>query len=608
MLAPDDRQLLLTHLQPPPGLRLRHAVGTTFTLDLDAALLAPLGAATRVLHEASQRHALAVLEALRRSVDRIDIFYQNGYLAAPSSHTRLSAFLEQALHPVRPPRAGHLFHPKLWVLEFDDPDTDAAPDYRLIVATRNLTSSVSWDVMVSLDGTSGSRPLARNRPLAALVRSLPGLAHQDLPAGRADRIASLAESLRRVEWTTPTGVDDIVFHAFGIAGESASPDFGGDRGLIVSPYLSAGGVERVAAGMSELHIVGRADQLALLSPAEIESVEATGIHVVRADAGLGDARDSTASEADDEVGAPAPAALLDSLHAKIIVAERGARAHFFTGSVNATDNAFTGNVEFLLEIVGHRREYGIDPILRTDDGMGAILEPFSRPDQEPQQDDPRDALLDAALLDLTALHLTCSLSGVAADLTAQISSAEQVSLPAGVEATVGIAGVPGRSVRLLSGARIEGEVAGLAIEDVTAWALLTVTDERRETRSCLVKMQLIGDLEDRLDAVMAAQIDSTDTFLALLRLLLADDDDPSLGELDAALGEVGTAVFGQGVGHGLFEGLVRGLAHRPEALGTVSDLLEQLERRGAHEVIPDGLRAVWPAFVEAASRLTGARA
>ena len=42
MLAPDDRRTLLEALRPPLGYRLDRAIGTTFSLDLRALLLAPL--------------------------------------------------------------------------------------------------------------------------------------------------------------------------------------------------------------------------------------------------------------------------------------------------------------------------------------------------------------------------------------------------------------------------------------------------------------------------------------------------------------------------------------------------------------------------------------
>ena len=45
MLAPDNRALLLDALRPPPGCSLDRAVATTFTLDLETALMVPLALA-----------------------------------------------------------------------------------------------------------------------------------------------------------------------------------------------------------------------------------------------------------------------------------------------------------------------------------------------------------------------------------------------------------------------------------------------------------------------------------------------------------------------------------------------------------------------------------
>jgi hypothetical protein len=46
VLAPDSRRTLLDQLRPPENYRLDAAVGTTFTLDLTAALVPPLAFAS----------------------------------------------------------------------------------------------------------------------------------------------------------------------------------------------------------------------------------------------------------------------------------------------------------------------------------------------------------------------------------------------------------------------------------------------------------------------------------------------------------------------------------------------------------------------------------
>lgn len=64
MLAPDTRTLLLD-VRPPVGMRVDHAVATTFTLDLHSALMVPLALAGFNL--SGMPDMVAVMEALRSS-------------------------------------------------------------------------------------------------------------------------------------------------------------------------------------------------------------------------------------------------------------------------------------------------------------------------------------------------------------------------------------------------------------------------------------------------------------------------------------------------------------------------------------------------------------
>ncbi len=63
MLAPDSRALLLDALRPPPGHSLDRAVATTYTLDLETALMVPLAFAGFRFDE--EQDPVEVMEALR---------------------------------------------------------------------------------------------------------------------------------------------------------------------------------------------------------------------------------------------------------------------------------------------------------------------------------------------------------------------------------------------------------------------------------------------------------------------------------------------------------------------------------------------------------------
>jgi hypothetical protein len=169
MLAPDDRALLLDALRPPAGMPLQRAVGTTFTLDLETALMVPLAFAGHGL--SGPPDPVAVMEAVRSTADVFDLFCQAGAVSAGRWPSDLVALLEPVIHEVRRPRPGHLFHPKVWVLHYGDGDT--AELYRALVLSRNLTADRSWDVIVRLDGAPSRLVNHDNHGLVRFLTALP---------------------------------------------------------------------------------------------------------------------------------------------------------------------------------------------------------------------------------------------------------------------------------------------------------------------------------------------------------------------------------------------------------------------------------------------------
>ncbi len=159
MLEPEGRHALLDALRPPPGFTLDRAVGTTFSLDLMALLTAPLAFALydRTLPdgEGMDLDPIALLEAVRRHADRIDIFCQAGQIAPMGDYRPIVAYLERSIHPVLPHQPTAIFHPKVWLIRYREADGDERR-YRLLCLSRNLTFDRSWDTVLALDGVVGA--------------------------------------------------------------------------------------------------------------------------------------------------------------------------------------------------------------------------------------------------------------------------------------------------------------------------------------------------------------------------------------------------------------------------------------------------------------------
>ncbi|NHB84270.1 hypothetical protein G7085_05615 [Tessaracoccus sp. HDW20] len=95
MLEPDNRSALTDLLKPPRGWRLARAVGTTYTLDLHAALRVPVSLAAHGVDD-----ELGVLGAIASAADRIDVFAQAGVMSFGHPRSDLVVFLEPMIHPV----------------------------------------------------------------------------------------------------------------------------------------------------------------------------------------------------------------------------------------------------------------------------------------------------------------------------------------------------------------------------------------------------------------------------------------------------------------------------------------------------------------------------
>jgi len=592
MLPPDGRAVLLDLLRPPPGAELVRGIATTFTLDLTSALTAPLAFAGHALSVG--KDPVAILHAVGIAADRLDIFCQAGQTIVPATASDLMAYLEPMVHAVKSPHSGGLFHPKIWLLEFAD---EVEHTFRLLVTSRNLTADQSWDVVVRLDGVAGSRPSASNRPLVDLVTSLPAWAIHPLPTDRLDRIHALAEAVRRVEWDPPEDVWELEFHALGVKGRRSSVDFAGTRHLVISPFITDEGLRGVApSGSSSLQVVSRVDDLEKLAPETLAGVTAAFI--------LDDAAALGGDEEDDgpEAESMTVRGVLAGLHAKTYVIEYDRAARVLVGSANATGAAFNGNIEFLLEMKGSKSKLGIDTFVGDSAAFRQILVPYQPEGGAVEtSDEEADRALDAALREVAVARFRCTVEAVGDQYDLHVSTVDPVVLSPSLDATVAIMTQLAHGQPLL--AVVAASYVGVELADVTPFLVVRLTDGRRETRSCVVQAELIGDPPGRRDAIMARQVDTPEKFLRFLALLL------SLGTADlAAL--MGGGGGGAGAGAwtsgpvGVFETLVRALGAKPSALDDLAPLVERLRSTNDGEhVLPDGFDELWTIVWDARNQL-----
>jgi hypothetical protein len=609
VLEPEGRQPLLDALKPPPGFVLDRAVGTSYSLDLLALLTAPLAFALfdRVSADGEQLDVdpIALLEAVRRHADQIDIFCQAGQVAPMKEHRPIVAYLERSVHGVVPPNPNAIFHPKVWLLRYRTGTGELS--YRFLCLSRNLTFDRSWDTLLRLDGEpTGTSPAAATAPIAEFIRALPGLSVNPLDEDRVASLGSLADELAGVSFALPDGLRSARFWPMGHDGVERWPLEGRiDRLLAISPFLTVPMVQQLSSRSRRNIIVSRPESLDLVGAnalgrySEVLTLSSTAF----ADPESVDGGDQPV----DEAVAESTATELQGLHAKCYVADAGGDARVWTGSANATDAAFNGNVEFLVELTGPKRWFGIDVTLGQQPGqpsLRSILEEYVPENAEPREltvGEDLDRQLDAYRRWVGSHRFAADVAPLGDDLfRVVLTGVDARTWDAQATASASLTCRPlttRADVSLdVAGDAMEATFPGLSFEALTSFFVFTARAERggehRELQF-VVNAELIGAPEDRRQRILASLLKNREELLRFLLMLLSGMGES--GQLaEAALGGGKWPWTWSSESTALFEPMVRALARDPGKIDEIGSIMEELAKTAdGRSILPDGWQEVW---------------
>jgi hypothetical protein len=612
MLAPKDRTLLLEALRPPPGFRLDAAVSTTYSLDLMALLVAPLAFTFFDWEDETgepTRDPNALLEAVRRYADRMDVFCQAGQIAVPSAYRLLFSYLESSVHAVRAPREGGVFHPKVWVIRYVA--QGEANRYRVLCASRNLTFDRCWDTLLVLDGAQTRKRSQKNEPLARFLMALPGMVVGGLSRRRKETVTALANEILQVEFELPEHIEEIAFWPLGIPAHHDIWPFpeNADRALVIAPFASNDVLQRLKV-VQDGTFISRIDTLGALSVDALQGYES---YV------LSDGADFDAEAEAETAALDASEDTFSGLHTKLFAFDSGGKGSVWTGSANATHAAFHRNVEFLVELRGESRHMGVEAILSPSQ-MGVsvlrdLLEPFT-----PVGEAEGDAVaqqLDRALWALKAFVVDLEL-GIQA-VPAGEGVFDLVLAPRGTpvlpDGDVALTCWP-LTLRQDSAAQAlrmpqdsELRFGGISFEGLTRFfgfeGRVTIKGQTARTRFVL-NLPADGFPDNRRQGLLRYMLKDRKQVLRYLLLLLADEGELAISEL------VGQGRQLAGAGNGaafhadipMLEALVRALESSPAKLDQVRQFVEELQStEEGHKLLPEGFDAIWSPVWEAREAL-----
>ena len=310
------------------------------------------------------------------------------------------------------------------------------------------------------------------------------------------------------------------------------------------------------------------------------------------------------------------------LHAKLFLFENGPDARLFTGSANATRAAFQQNVEVLVELVGKKRNCGIDALLGADDDprletLRSLLQEYRAPASLTAVDETQRALerradrltriLGAARLRATVRHtdeekrwditLSGKLPGIPAGAEvkvwpATLSAEEALEIAGPADPGGGPVGPPDLADAI-------GIFKGLSFAALTAFFAFEVAlrEGRHEVRKRFaVTTELVGAPEDRKARLLRSLLKDRRRVLQLLFLILIGEGADVSAFVEVARGgdtDRGR-FFGDWDPGTLLEALLRSLSQNPKRIDDAARLIADLRKTPeGQDLLPEGLKEIW---------------
>jgi hypothetical protein len=415
----------------------------------------------------------------------------------------------------------------------------------------------------------------------------------------------------RVQFELPAGFEHLAFHLLGLKNSSKLPVAGSiDRLLAVSPFVSE-------QCLRQLGQQGKGNIL-ISRPEELDQIPAATLNTFAQLYQISPA--ANPEDVDGADGTPTCAPLV-GLHGKLYVAEAGHVARIWTGSANATDAAFDRNVEFLVELVGNKQQFGIDTLLAfqsNEVSFRNLLEPFIAPSEPIVIDNAWEKLADLAKRQLLKFQLTAHVLPItdSDQYCLQLRLEGEQPLEFGLGISVRCCPMTRRDLATTLNAQTGSSVEfkPLTCQVLTSFFAFEVwADEGKQKLSAfLLNVPLAGLPANRRQQILRSLLQDKQQVLKLLLFLLTDgkaDGCDLLAAIGTAAAEAGQAGSSSASKSSpflfpLFEAMVRALDRNPTKLDHIARLVKDLRQSSPEEqLLPDNFDDIWQPIYTARQRL-----
>lgn len=606
MLNPNNDRLDYGQIiAPPAGYDLDFAVGTTYSLDLDALVGASL--ALSISEETDSElmnNPVCLLEALRSTGDKVALFCEGGQIHMPNRVTALYILLEKMVFSVRTAkRRGSsrfpTFHPKFWLIRYKNNNRELV--YRILVLSRNLTFDRSWDVTYYMDGHVTNDTTDKNEPICDFLRYL----ISQLPADENGRekargIRTLIRELPKVVFETGEKTFyDYEFIPNGVKNSMQGGFYSFDKTdlfqdtfheiLIISPFLTGdiiknfnernkGSLRRDARYM----LITREMSLGRLKPGDVSNFV---IYTMRDQVIDGE---TAISEGAQEIRK-------QDIHAKMYMVRKYSNTDLYLGSLNATHSGVHTSIEFMVRLRSKNRYLNMDKM--TADLFGSEKDGSDNPFQEVtlqndiiDEEDEKDKALDTVI---KSINRSNPYAVVKAEDEEHYSVSVSFDSCDTKDFRVLVRPLLSKRTEEFSEAII---FAGLTVTQLSEFYVVSVSDGERVLERVLI-IPTEGLPEDREKQVISSVVSNRDCFYRYIAFLLGDDAILSVLETNAAEGDPRNSMNRQAY-HipALYEKMLQTAAVNPEKFKGIEYLMRTISDDG---IIPEDFKKLYETFKKA---------
>lgn len=600
MLNPNNNRLDYGQLlSAPDKYKLDFAIGTTYSLDLDALVGASLALGLSEDTDSKiAQNPIALLEALRVTGDKIALFCEAGQIHLPSKVTSLYMLLEQMVYQVKTPKKKGIaaypsFHPKFWLIRYVNEHGE--PLYRVVILSRNLTFDRSWDITFCMDGKKSNKETKKNQPVNDFVEYLLKFMPVESKPGKRTKIRRILKELPYIHFETgskefydydfiPVGVKntDGGFHS--IKDYPLFTDTFHEI-LVMSPFLSDGIIKdfndrNKYIEHTDYTLITRAMSLPRLKP---ESCANFKIYTIKDNVIDGE---SIVSEEYNDIQK-------QDIHAKVYMVRKNSDADLYLGSLNASHNAVSGNIEFMIRLRSKNRYLNLTKLTEAlfcgnEDNPN---NPFQIVDinsvKKEDAVDP-DSVLDSVVKNITRTNSSAEVS----------QNGETYNINVFFEDIIEGYTV---SVSPLFSNKTAPLAEKVSFENLTLLQLSEfykiVVSDGENTVSRVIIIPTTGLPEDRDKAVVSSVVKDKNCFYQYISFLLGENFTIGASELFVAQNEENSALHStHTVMPALYEKMLQTAANDPQKFNEIEYLMKAVAKDG---VIPEYFEKTYQMFRKA---------